>query len=78
MSRRWLYVALLVLLIVVGCGAEQEPAASKDLDEATAGADAAPDPAALGHEPETLGSIALAVPAADGLPEVRYYSLGGG
>jgi len=74
--RHWLGMVLLVPWIVAACGSEQEPAPNQGASEAVADAvpKAAPDAAPGSARSE---SMVLVSPAADGLPEVRYYSLGG-
>ena len=78
MPKRWFCVTIVATLIGAGCGSEPEPAANKDLAETAAVADAAQDPTPPTPEPGRSETLVLAAPAADGLPEVRYYSLTGG
>ncbi len=69
MTRSWRTLVVLAFL-VMACASEQEPATNAQAEHGETH-----EPAS--SEPEASASMAAADPAAQGLPEVRYYTLGG-
>ena len=80
MSTRVLGGLVVPALLFFACASDPEPAANQETKsqapETTASSDAAP---VAQREPELQNAerMALVTPASEGLPEVRYYSLGG-